>query len=265
MTKAEKQEKLLYDLLNTTDRKLKVKFKDLYVKIELLIEQGYTDRVILRKLDKEVTKLVNYLQLTTTNAINTAITLSVAKNAELFPKQVVERIAFGLSKELWNEKQNIIEPVKLALKQGLPSRELAKDIVTEINTFHKGQGVYKEPLKNAMRVARTEIVNAYRLTDEHNWNNNPLVVGKEIRLTNSPKKNARCEICVNMAGKYPKGFRWYAFHPMCMCYQIPIIKSETKDNTIYSLPQHAIKYVEANRHRFETWKTPPYWLENFNN
>lgn len=271
----DKHEQILCDILNKSDRKLKAQFKDFYRKLERLIEQGHSDRVVLRTLDKEVKKLTKNLTASLSNSVQVALTASISKNKQLLNIVDFERIKIDLTSRIWNEKENIITPVKEALKEGLPSRDLAKQIVELVNTSAKGQGVYKEPIKNAMRVARTEITQAYRKQDNHLWGNIDFVIGKEIRLSNSPKKHARCEICRNMVGKYPKDFNFIGFHVNCLCYQIPIQLSdkdfEKWENgeldvipNITDLPKRAVNFVDANRIKFAGWKTEPYWLKYFN-
>ena len=270
----QKHEEILYKILTTTDKKLKKQFKKFYDRLEELIELGYTDRVILKHVDKEVAILVRALNATVSTSITTALTASIVKNKELFPNYDFERIKVKLSDDIWNTKENLKEPIKNALKEGKPARELAKEIVGEVNTYAKGQGVCKEPIKNAMRVARNEITTAYREQDNVSWGKIDFVIGKEIRLSNSPKKHARCEICRNMTGSYPKLFEFRGFHVQCLCYQIPIMLSdedfekwelgELKELPKIELPKHAVNFVNANRFRFESWKTPPYWLNNFN-
>lgn len=269
----DKHEQQLYAILNKSDRHLKTQFKQFYRKLESLIAQGYSDRVILKHLDKEVKKLTRNLTQSVSNSVQIALTSSISKNSQLLKVVDFERIKVDLTSRIWNEKENIINPVKEALKEGLPSRDLAKQIVDLVNTSAKGQGVYKEPIKNAMRVARTEITQAYRKQDNYTWGKLDFVIGKEIRLSNSPKKHARCEICRNMAGRYPKDFNFIGFHISCLCYQVPIQLSDEdfakwEDGELDKLPtidvpKKAINFVNNNRARFAGWKTEPYWLKYF--
>lgn len=271
----DKHEQILYDILNNSDKRLRKQYKAFYLKLEQLINLGYSDRVLLKHIEKLLKQFDVQLTKSLNTSVKTALTASVTKNASLLKNIDFERIKVDLSSDIWKLRENIIDPVKVALQEGLPARDLAKNIVGEINEFAKGQGVYKEPIKNAMRVARTEITQAYRKQDDFTWGKLDFVIGKEIRLSNSPKKHARCEICVGMAGKYPKDFVWYQWHIQCLCYQIPIQlsdedfakweKGELEKLPTIEVPKTAINFVNDNRARFAGWKTEPYWLKYFNN
>ena len=95
--------------------------------------------------------------------------------------------------------------------------------------YHPGAGVYRSAYKNALRLARTEMNMAYRLSEWESYQNNPLVKAYEIRLSNNhttPGKNgdpvALVDICDELAGIYPKWFKWVGWHPQCRCVMIPI-------------------------------------------
>lgn len=269
----DKHEQQLYAILNNSDKRLRKQYKAFYLKLEELIDRGYSDRVLLKQLEKLVKQFDKQLFTALNSNVNTALTASLIKNESLLKIVDFERIKLDLSPDIWKLRENIIDPVKAALKEGLPARELAKNIVGEINEFAKGKGIYKEPIKNAMRVARTEITQAYRKQDNFTWGKLDFVIGKEIRLSNSPKKHARCEICVGMAGRYPKDFEWYSWHVNCLCYQIPIQLSdedfakwergELEKLPTIEVPKKAINFVNNNRARFAGWKTEPYWLKYF--
>src|SRR5690606_32941448 len=71
------------------------------------------------------------------------------------------------------------------------------------------------PVKNSERLTRTEINRAYRTADQVAWENNPMILGYEIRLSASNKAHIRCELCRTLAGKYPASFQWAGWHPNC--------------------------------------------------
>lgn len=86
--------------------------------------------------------------------------------------------------------------------------------------FHPGAGVYRSSYKNAMRLTRTETNAAYRYADEDRWQRMDFVVGIEIKKSNNHPSNDVCDI---LCGKYPKDFKFSAFHPQCRCYVVPIL------------------------------------------
>lgn len=89
--------------------------------------------------------------------------------------------------------------------------------------YHPGRGVYRSSYRNAQRLARTETNIAYRTADFERWGQLDFIIGYEIKLSN----NHPChDICDELAGKYPKTFKWTGWHPNCRCYMIPILAGE---------------------------------------
>lgn len=86
--------------------------------------------------------------------------------------------------------------------------------------FHPSRGVYRSSYKNAMRLARTETNAAYRAADEDRWQRMDFVVGFEVKKSNN---HPEPDICDDLAGKYPKDFKFTAWHPQCRCYVVPIL------------------------------------------
>lgn len=170
--------------------------------------------------------------------------------------------------------------------------------------YHPGPGVYRSAYKNAMRLARTEITAAYRQSMWESWQNNPLVVGIEIRLSNNHtvedsktgERKTLYDVCDELAGVYPKTFRWTGWHPQCRCDLYPVLVSKADVKDIIKKrrearhagkdPKEALKDWHSKREvdnmpdNFNDWirrnsdrlaqhvangKTPPYWVtDNFN-
>lgn len=86
--------------------------------------------------------------------------------------------------------------------------------------FHPGKGVYRSSYRNAQRLARTETNIAYRVADFERWERLDFIVGYEIKVS---KNHPHYDICDELAGKYPKSFKWTGWHPNCRCYMIPIL------------------------------------------
>ena len=120
-----------------------------------------------------------------------------------------ERV-WGLSKNLKGELEQAID---LGLADGRSASELSRDIRNFLNRpndlyrrvrsetgrliqsqssikrikaegISYGPGVYKSSYKNAMRVARTEINSAYRMSDYHKRQQLDFVVGIEVKRSN---------------------------------------------------------------------------------
>lgn len=98
-----------------------------------------------------------------------------------------------------------------------------KWIDDEPKKYHPGKGVYRSSYRNAQRLARTETNIAYRTADYERWQQLDFVIGVEIKLS---KNHPNPDICDDLAGKYPKDFKWTGWHPNCRCYLIPILAGQ---------------------------------------
>lgn len=137
--------------------------------------------------------------------------------------------------------------------------------------YHPGRGVYRSSSRNAQRLARTEINMAYRTAEQKRWEKFDFVVGFEVKTTQNGKHVT--DICDDLAGKYPKTFVFKGWHPQCMCYCIPILKTEDEFwlldedaksvNEVTDVPKGFEKWVEANAGRIkkaEANGTAPYFI-----
>lgn len=138
--------------------------------------------------------------------------------------------------------------------------------------YHPGQGVYRSSFKNAMRVARTEVNQAYRTGEQKAYSNNPLIKGYQIMTsennhtttTTKGKKVPLEDICDELAGTYPKDFVWSGWHPQCRCKMVPIPLTpeefgeymrkkkagklnEWKDQSVKSLPKNFQNWVAERK------------------
>lgn len=86
--------------------------------------------------------------------------------------------------------------------------------------YHPGRGVYRSSYKNAMRLARTETNMAYRNEDCNRVGDLDFILG--IRIQTS-KNHPEDDICDELAGDYPKTFKWTGWHPQCRCYMTTIL------------------------------------------
>lgn len=91
--------------------------------------------------------------------------------------------------------------------------------------FHPSRGVYRSSYKNAMRLTRSETNMAYVAADQDRWQRMDFVVGYEVKKSNN---HPDPDICDDLAGKYPKDFKFYPWHPQCRCHVIPILASESE-------------------------------------
>ena len=146
--------------------------------------------------------------------------------------------------------------------------------------YHPGQGVYRSSYKNARRLAATETNIAYRTSDYIRWQQMDFVVGIEIHLSNNHTLNGKPfhDICDELAGKYPKDFKFTGWHPHCRCFATSILKTpeeiaadtqkmlngEPTDsesvNRVRDVPQAFKDWIINNRDRIERAKSMPYFI-----
>ncbi len=152
--------------------------------------------------------------------------------------------------------------------------------------YNPGRGVYRSAYKNALRLAITEINAAYRRAEWESYQNNPLIVGYRIELSNNHtvvingKVRTLYDICDDMAGVYPKTFLWTGWHPHCRCRMIPIMISDEDfkarqkarqagkldewkpQRTIKEPPKAFFDWIENNRERAKGWGNMPFFVKD---
>ncbi len=162
---------------------------------------------------------------------------------EAFQKRKIE--GMGLSSRVWKItdqfKQELEFALDIALGEGTSAADISREVRKLLNepnklfrrvrdkhgvlrlskaaaAYHPGQGVYRSSYKNAMRLAATENNIAYRTADYDRWQTIPFVLGIEIKLSNN---HPVYDICDELAGVYPKDFKWTGWHPFCRCIAVP--------------------------------------------
>ena len=137
--------------------------------------------------------------------------------------------------------------------------------------YHPGQGVYKSPYKNAMRLAVTETNMAYRTADHERWNQLDFVTGVKIQRSGNGEP---CKICDPLVGDYPKGFKFVGWHPHCICFATPIMLDQDdfldfqltdkipESAIVTSIPKQAEEYINRIAPKIENWKNKPYWIKD---
>lgn len=154
--------------------------------------------------------------------------------------------------------------------------------------YHPGQGVYRSSYKNALRLAATETNIAYRSADHEAWNQMPFVIGIKIQLSSIhavsnvqgkkyPERYA--DMCDELVGIYPKGFKFVGFHPWCRCVAIAILapREEMRKYTrlsyddqetyhfkgeIQEMPRQFDAWIKANEDRIANAKQLPYFIRD---
>jgi len=238
------------------------------------------------------------------------------KTAQSFYNEKRER-GLNISDRVWNLAGNAKKEIEIIIQNGIKEGKSADDIQKSLKgylnepeklfrrvrnketgelewskaaqKYKPGQGVYRSAYKNAMRLARTELKAA---NCEAVWNsaqNNPLITGWKIVLSNNhttlingvPTKFK--DICDTLQGIYPKTFKFKGWHPQCRCEMIPILitqkeskklyksifdnkKSEWKPELINKMPDGFNKWIEENKQRQSKSGSVPYFIrDNFVN
>lgn len=136
--------------------------------------------------------------------------------------------------------------------------------------YHPGQGVYRSSYKNAMRLAREEINQAYRTADHERWKQMDIIRGIRISLSESHyQRMPDGDICDELAGEYPKDFMFPSWHVGCLCHATAItlpkeqfikrLRGEDVDMNPVQIPEKFTSYVESHKEQIEGWKSKPYW------
>lgn len=210
----------------------------------------------------------------------------------------------GLSDRVWSYTKQFKTEIELGLDLGIGSGLSATEITRDLKeylkypdklfrrvrdkhgalqlskaakAFNPGQGVYRSSYKNALRLTRTETNIAYRTADHERWQQFDFVVGIEI------KKSANhpiADMCDNLAGKYPKDFKFTGWHPQCRCYAVSILKTSDEMerdtqrilsgepidgksvNSVNDTPLNFKDWIEDNQERIDKAKQLPYFLRD---
>lgn len=222
---------------------------------------------------------------------------------EAFKKRKIKD--FTVSNRVWDIAKKAQSEIELALsvslEEGKSAVQLSREVRNLLNNptalfrrvrdkygnlvlsknaqnYHPGQGVYRSAYKNALRLASNEINVAYKSADWLRIQQNPDVVGFEVRL--SPQHKVY-DMCDELKGKYPKSFHFHGWHVGCKCHIITILKTneelikelkadetlppESSSNYVGDVPGNYKQWVTDNKDRFKNWKTKPYFIgENAN-
>lgn len=211
----------------------------------------------------------------------------------------------GLSDRVWRLIDQFKGELEMALELGLgdgkSATDLSRDVREYLNEPHKlfrrvrnekgqlrlsksaaaynpGQGVYRSSYKNALRLTTTENNMAYRTADHERWQQLDFVIGIEILLSN----NHPCEdICDELAGVYPKTFKFVGWHPFCRCIAVPKLADEDEfierqqalidgkdvpeegySGEVTECPEAFNNWVQNNAERIENAANVPYFIRD---
>lgn len=195
---------------------------------------------------------------------------------------------FNLSTNLWTQSENYTKELEYAIssaiEKGTSAVTLSKRISKYLLDFPKLKDDYKERYGSAVechdceyrsiRLARSEINMAYRTAEQKRWEQMDFVVGYEIKLSKAHDSVHHHDICDQLAGKYPKDFKWTGWHPNDMCYCVPILKTleefesledNGSENAVTDVPDSFKQWIGANEQRINEAKkngTLPYFVKD---
>lgn len=225
-----------------------------------------------------------------------------------------KRGGLTISDRVWRitdaSRQEIETIIQNGIKQGKTTEEVARSVQPYLREPHRlfrrvrnketgrlelsdaakkykpGQGVYRSSYMNALRLARTEITGAYRRAEWESYQNNPLIIGYKIELSNNHTTLINGvptpfhDICDDMVGRYPKTFKWTGWHPQCRCRMVPITISQTDfknrmkalasgkmdkwepRRTISKMPPNFNKWIDKNSDRIANARALPFWMQD---
>lgn len=215
----------------------------------------------------------------------------------------------NLSDRVWRYTEQFKEEIEMGLDIGIRSGRSANEMSRDLRqylkhpdklfrrvrdehgqlhlsknakAFHPGQGVYRSSYKNARRLASTETNIAYRTSDHLRWQQMDFVVGIEIHLSNNHTLNGKPfrDICDELAGSYPKNFKFTGWHPHCRCFATSILKTQKEmdedtqkilkgepitndsENTVKDVPEAFKDWILNNKGRIETAVSMPYFISD---
>lgn len=221
---------------------------------------------------------------------------------EAFQKR--KRGKLTISDRVWNIANNARTELEFAidvsLSNGTSANEIARNIRKNLNhpdklfrrvrdkhgnlvmsramkNYHSGRGVYRNANQNALRFAANEINIAYKESDWWRMYQNRDVVGYRVFL--SPQHKVY-DMCDELKGNYPKGFKYNGWHVRCKCGIVSILKTDAEiiaeikkglelppkssENYIANVPDNFTEWIKTNRKTIERRKSKPNFItDNF--
>lgn len=155
----------------------------------------------------------------------------------------------NLSQKLWNQsasyKTEMEYCLSSAIEKGMSAVKLSKKLSKYLLDYPLLKKDYKEKYGKAIRcqdceyrsirLARSEINMAYRSAEQERWKQFDFVLGYEVKLTQNGRHIP--DICDELVGKYPKDFKFVGWHPNCLCYTVPVLKTEEQFFNYEEVPE----------------------------
>lgn len=175
------------------------------------------------------------------------------------------------SDRIWDANQNFRKEIENILKNNL-DETVRKDILTKMLknaefNINPGRGVYKDPVKNIMRVINQESKRVEERSKTKMYVQNKRVVAKGIKVSDSYNPdNDTVVVCSQLQGIYPKDYEWSGWHIGCKCHTYPVYADDDvklKDiEYIRENPDSYHKFIEDNKDKWKNWQNPPIFLND---
>lgn len=183
-----------------------------------------------------------------------------------------------VAQKVWNQTYNLKRELEYAIstayEPGMGAAELGRKVSMYMHDFQRLRADYKRKFGKdvecqnckwrTVRLVRSEANMAYRAAEQERWRQMDYVIGYEIKLSH---KHPKPDMCDELVGIYPIWFKWLGWHALCMCYCIPITKTDDERNnlnfSLSELPFNLKIWMLNNKERLLRAKhrnTLPYWI-----
>ena len=211
-------------------------------------------------------------------------------------------LGLGLSDRVWNLTKKSKEQLEFLLQSGITEGRSASSLATDLKEYLKepnrryrrirdkngkliysqpaknykpGQGIYRSSYKNALRLSRNEINIAYRTADYDRRQKMDFARGITVNLSST---HVITDICDELIGDYPLGFKFVGWHTNCLCYTTTRLLSKKEfvrqlngenipqKRFINSIPTRAENHINSISDTIKRWSNKPYFIaDNFKN
>lgn len=207
-----------------------------------------------------------------------------ATASESFKKRNVGGLT--ISQRLWQryyDYRDFIEAsISTSIRKGMNVGQIKTALTNDLQNINSLRSNYNDRFGSVpkikdvkyyiSRLVSSEINMAYRESEQQRWRQLDFVLGFQIHLSGSHKDK---DICDDLAGIYPKSFKWYGWHPLDRCYMSPVLMTDTdfwewnnsgkKQGEITDVPQNFKQWVDDNAETINTAKSSYLFLaDNWN-
>jgi len=212
----------------------------------------------------------------------------IGKYNELASDAFKKRNAGGLtiSQRIWRryyDYRDFLEAsISASIRKGMNAGEVKREITNDLQNIDALRVKYKDRYGSVpnikdvryyvSRLVTSEINMAYRECEQQRWRQLDFVLGFKINLSGAHKER---DICDDLAGVYPKSFKWYGWHPLDRCYMTPVLMSDMefwewnnggkKSGEITDVPQNFKRWVDDNADKINASSSPYFFItDNWN-